>query len=97
MAKIGLWKILPLKNEVILTLIKYKGEMLDNELLRNLQKTYSDVTRAVLNKVLFSLEVEGIIDVQRIRKKVNKIKLLKNAPISKELIESLNGSITGNR
>ena len=45
MGKISTWKIHPIKNEIILTLIKYKGEMLDNELLRNLQKVYNDVTR----------------------------------------------------
>ena len=85
MVKIGVWKTHPIKNEIILTLIRHKGEMLDSDLLRNLQNQYSDITRNVLNKILFDLEVEMIIYVQRLRKNVNKVELRKDAPISDTL------------
>jgi len=89
MVKINLWKIKPLKNEIILTLINYKGQILDTDLLRNLQNTYNDLNRSILYKALFELEVERIIEVQKIRKGVYRIALRKNAPISKELLEEL--------
>ena len=85
MGKIGIWKTHPIKNEIILTLIRHKGEMLDSDLLRNLQNHYSDINRNVLNKILFDLEVEMIVYVQRLRKNVNKIELRKDAPISDNL------------
>lgn len=95
MGKIGVWKIRPVKNEIILTLINYKGEMLDKELLRSLKKEYVDMTKYELNKVLFQLEVENIITVQRVRKHTNRIALKRNAPIDKELLQNLSDSING--
>ncbi|MHA1340362.1 MAG: hypothetical protein ACTSRZ_09160 [Promethearchaeota archaeon] len=89
MGRINLWKITPLKNEIILTLINYKGQMLDTDLLRNLQTEYKDLNRTILYKALFKLEVERVIDVQKVRKGVNRIALRKNAPISKELLKEL--------
>ncbi len=43
MGKIGTWKIHPIKNEIILTLLRHKGEMIDTDLLRALQNQYQDV------------------------------------------------------
>ncbi|MHA1728205.1 MAG: hypothetical protein ACTSWY_05685 [Promethearchaeota archaeon] len=81
MGKIGLWKIQPIRNEVILSLVRHKGEMLDTELLRNLENKYVGMNKIVLNRVLFNLEVEMIINVQKLRKNVNRIALRKRAPI----------------
>ena len=85
MAKIGTWKIHPIKNEIILTLIRHKGEMLDSDLLRILQNQYVDINKSGLSRILFSLEVQMLIDVQRLRKNVNKIALRKDAQISEFL------------
>jgi uncharacterized membrane protein len=85
MAKIGTWKIHPIKNEIILTLIRHKGEMLDTDLLRILQNQYVDINKSGLSRILFNLEVQMLIDVQRLRKNVNKIALRKDAPISEFL------------
>ena len=70
MAKIGTWKIHPVKNEIILTLIRHKGEMLDTDLLRILQNQYVDINKSILSRILFNLEVQMLIDVQRLRKNV---------------------------
>lgn len=93
MGKIGVWKIRPVKNEIILTLINYKGEMLDKDLLRSLKKEYVDMTRYELNKILFQLEVENIVTVQRVRKHTNIIALNRHAPIDSELLQNLSDSI----
>ena len=85
MGKTGLWKVHPIKNEIILILIRHKGEMLDTDLLRALQNEYTELSRNSLSKVLFNLEVDMVIDVQRLRKNVNKISLRKNAPIHNTL------------
>lgn len=87
MGKIGIWKVHPLKNEIILTLIRHKGEMLDADLLRALQNTYNDINKIVLNNLLFTLEVEMIIEVTRLRKNANRIALRKDAPIDDNLLK----------
>ena len=56
--------------------------MFDTDLLRILQNQYEDISKSNLNRILFNLEVQMIIDVQRLRKNVNKIALRKDAPIS---------------
>lgn len=93
MTKSAIWKIRPLKNEIILTLIKSKGEMLDVDLLRNLQMQFPELSRNELNRELFKLEVQMIIDVQKIRKNASKVALLPNAPISEDLLKDLQESI----
>ena len=85
MAKIGIWKIHPVKNEIILSLIRHKGEMLDTDLLRILQNQYVDINKSILSRILLNLEVQMLINVQRLRKNVNKIALRKDAPISEFL------------
>ncbi|MHA1822028.1 MAG: hypothetical protein ACTSU2_11710 [Promethearchaeota archaeon] len=92
MGKIGIWKVNPLKNEIILTLIRHKGEMLDSELLRVLSNIYSDINQIKLNHVLFELEVEMVIEVTRVKKNVNKISLRKNAPIDPSLLKIFNNN-----
>ncbi|MCP4762529.1 MAG: hypothetical protein GY870_12175 [archaeon] len=85
MGKMGTWKVHPIKNEIILTLLRHKGEMIDADLLRALQNVYQDINRSVLNKILFSLEVEMVINVQKLKKNQNKVSLRDRAPIDENL------------
>ena len=89
MSKNAVWNIHPVKNEIILTLVRHKGEMIDSDLLRNLKTVYKDVTRKSLYKILFQLEVEMIIEVTRMRKNVNRIALRKKAPINSSLLKTI--------
>lgn len=81
MVKSSTWKIQPINNEIIAILVRHKGEMLDSDLLRALQSAYSDITRGMLYKLLFSLEVSMVIEVIRLRHNKYKVSLRKDAPI----------------
>jgi hypothetical protein len=89
MGKIGTWKVQPINNEIISILIRHKGEMLDTDLLRALQGKFSDITRNVLYKSLFELEVSMIIEVIRLRQNKYKISLRKDAPIDESFLYDL--------
>ena len=92
MGKIGTWKVQPINNEIISILIRHKGEMLDSDLLRALQGKFSDVTRNILYKSLFVLEVSMIIEVIRLRQNKYKISLRKDAPIDESFLMTLKNS-----
>ena len=89
MVKQSSWKIQPINNEIIAILVRHKGEMLDADLLRALQSTYHDITRNMLYKLLFSLEVSMVIEVIRLRQNKYKISLRKDAPIDDSFIAAL--------
>lgn len=69
------WYISPVKNEIMVQLIRARGEMLDVDLYRNLKKTYPDLSRKDLDMELMRLEVKGAIYCQRITKTKRKVSL----------------------
>ena len=73
-----IWSSTPLKNLILYALVRNKGVVVDSELLRLLQKDYSDLTESKLSEVLMQLEVPGIIHVSRITKTKQRIELTKN-------------------
>ena len=83
------WKIQPINNEIVSILVRHKGEMLDADLLRALQSKYSDITRNMLYKILFSLEVSMVIEVIRLRQNKYKISLRKDATLDDSFIATL--------
>ncbi len=89
MGKLGTWNVQPINNEIITILVRHKGEMLDSDLLRALQSNFTDVTRTILYKSLFELEVLMIIDVIRLRQNKYKISLRRDAPIDESFITAL--------
>ncbi|MHA1730528.1 MAG: hypothetical protein ACTSU5_01220 [Promethearchaeota archaeon] len=72
------WHVTPLRNEVVVNLIRAKGEMLDVDLLRNLRKQFPELSKKDLDHELMTLEVRGAIYVQRITKTKNKVTLRKD-------------------
>ena len=82
-----LWNPTPLKNLIIYALVRNKGVIVDSELLRLLQKDYSDLSPQKLSQTLMQLEVPGLIHVSRITKNKNRIELTKNG---KNLFEKMN-------
>jgi Fe2+ or Zn2+ uptake regulation protein len=65
----------PLRNDIIVNLVKHQGELLDTDLLRNLRKTRPEMSKRELDKALMALEVRGAVFVERIKKTQNKITL----------------------
>ncbi len=69
------WNLTPLKNEIIVTLVRHQGELLDTDLLRNLRKSRPELSKRELDRTLMQLEVKSVIYVERIKKTQNKITL----------------------
>ena len=93
MGKIGIWKVHPIKNEIILTLIRHQGEMVDADLLRSLQNQYNDITKNMLNRLIFDLEVEMVLHVTKIKKGQYRLALNPYAPIDESLKKDMADSL----
>ncbi len=87
--KIDLWESKPIKNEIILNLVKNRGEMLTSDLYRILTNIYTDFTHNALMDCLFRLEVRGIIFVSLIKKDVYKVEINPRAHLSEDLMEQM--------
>lgn len=93
MGKLSTWKVQPINNEIVLILVRHKGEMLDADLLRALQSKFTDVTRNMLYKSLFALEVSMVIEVIRLRQNKYKISLRKDAPIDASFLSTTTNNL----
>ncbi|NVM54070.1 MAG: hypothetical protein HWN66_10255 [Candidatus Helarchaeota archaeon] len=82
----SIWNPTPLKNLILYALVRNKGVVLDAELLRLLQKDYSDLSESKLFQTLMQLEVPGLIHISRITKNKNRIELTRNG---KELFKKM--------
>ena len=81
-----IWNPTPLKNLILYALVRNKGVVLDSELLRLLQKDFTDLSESKLAKTLMQLEVPGLIHISRITKNKNRIELTSNG---KELFKDM--------
>ena len=89
MAKLKKWNSIPVENEIIALLIKNRGEILSNDLLRQLINKYQDFTKADLDEFLFKLEVRSFIYVIPIKKDVSKIEINPKGNFSNEIFEEI--------
>lgn len=89
MAKLKKWNSIPVENEIIAALVKNRGEILTNDLLRQLGNKYQDFTKAELDEFLFKLEVRSFIYVIPIKKDVSKIEINPRADFSNEIMEEI--------
>jgi hypothetical protein len=87
--KIDLWESKPIKNEIILNLVKSRGEMLTSDLFRIMSNIYTDFTRNDLMDNLFRLEVRGIIFVSLIKKDLYKVEINPRAHLTDDLMEQI--------
>jgi len=87
--KIEGWRSKPIENEIILTLVKNRGEMLTNDLYRVLNNTYQDFGMPELMDLLFRLEVRSYIYVVQIKKDVWKIEINPKAHLSDDLMRQI--------
>lgn len=87
--KIEGWRSKPIENEIILTLVKNRGEMLTNDLYRILNNTYQDFGMPELMDLLFRLEVRSYIYVVQIKKDVWKIEINPKAHLSDDIMRQI--------
>ena len=82
------WTSNPLKNKIIVALIKRKGEIIDDDLMRLLFKGDSASHQEALKRELMSLEIQGVVNISQITRTRKRIKLVNP--------ERLNPDILGN-
>jgi hypothetical protein len=87
--KIECWQNKPVMNEVVISLIKNRGEMLTTDLYRTLSNAYQDFTWADLNDMLFRMECRGMIYVVPIKKDVSKVEINNRMHFSDEISEMI--------
>nr|MDO8083235.1 hypothetical protein [Candidatus Sigynarchaeum springense] len=81
------WSASPLRNKILVAVVKRKGEILDDDLARLIQRRDEAISNEVLERELISLEVQGIINVSQITKTRKKIKLVNQDRLNSDLFK----------
>ena len=71
------WEATPLRNAILDCIIKRQGVVLDDELFNMLKKDFEDLSYGRLNRVLMSLETQGLIHVSQITKTKRRVEIIK--------------------
>jgi Fe2+ or Zn2+ uptake regulation protein len=71
------WEKVPLRNQILVVLIRRQGVILEDELFTILKKDYPELSYPQLNKSLMNLEINGIIHVSQITKSKRKVEIIK--------------------
>jgi len=71
----------------LVAVVKRKGEILDDDLARLIQRRDEAISNEVLERELISLEVQGIINVSQITKTRKKIKLVNQDRLNSDLFK----------
>ena len=69
------WRVLPLEVAIMTVVNHHGGLILDTDLMRILskEKELGDIGENEINNALMSLEIEGLVHVQEIKRNVRKI------------------------
>lgn len=69
------WGPRPIQNAVV-DILQKKGAMTDEDLRKELEESYSDISFRELNTILMKLEVNGVVRVSRLLKKKRRVELV---------------------
>lgn len=83
------WRPNPLRNKIIVALIKRKGEIIDDDLMRMMQKTDPSLMDKTLQKELMYLEINGIVSISQITKTRKRIKLINEDRINPSILSDM--------
>nr|MDO8108966.1 hypothetical protein [Candidatus Sigynarchaeota archaeon] len=81
------WSASPLRNKIIVALIKRKGEILDDDLARLVQRGEEIVSDDVMQRELMCLEIQGVVNISQITKTRKKIKLINQDRLNPDLFK----------
>ncbi len=81
------WSASPLRNKIIVALIKRKGEILDDDLARLVQRGEDIISDDVLQRELMNLEIQGVVNISQITKTRKKIKLINQDRLNPDLFK----------
>ncbi|MHA1714033.1 MAG: hypothetical protein ACTSXP_00175 [Promethearchaeota archaeon] len=68
------WRPNPLRNKIVVALLRRKGEISDDELIRLMQKNDQSITPQMIQKELMSLEIEGVLLISQMTKTKKRVK-----------------------
>jgi len=60
----------------VVYILQKKGAMTDEDLRKELEESYSDISFRELNTILMKLEVNGVVRVSRLLKKKRRVELV---------------------
>ncbi len=80
------WSATPLRNKIIVALVKRGGEVLDDDLARLVQRGEEAVSTEIMDRELMSLEVQGIVNISQITKTRKKIKLINQDRLNPDIV-----------
>ena len=81
------WYANPIRNKILVALVKRKGELIDDDLLRLIQKSDQGATALLINKELMNLEIEGVVTISQITKTRKRIKIRNQELLNPELFK----------
>jgi hypothetical protein len=81
------WSATPLRNKIIVALVKRGGEVLDDDLGRLVQRGEEAVSPEIMDRELMSLEVQGIVNISQITKTRKKVKLINQDRLNPEILK----------
>jgi Fe2+ or Zn2+ uptake regulation protein len=82
------WSATPLRNKIIVALVKRGGEVLDDDLARLVQRGEETVSTEIMDRELMSLEVQGIVNISQITKTRKKIKLINQDRLNPDILRT---------
>jgi hypothetical protein len=82
------WSAAPLRNKILVAIVKRGGEVLDDDLARLVQRGDEQVSPEILDRELMCLEVQGIVNISQITKTRKKIKLINQDRLNPEILKS---------
>ncbi|MCX6659332.1 MAG: hypothetical protein NTX81_02985 [Candidatus Bathyarchaeota archaeon] len=69
------WGPRPIQNAVV-DILQKKGAMTDEDLRKELEEYYSEISFRELNTILMKLEINGVLRVSRLLKKKRRVELV---------------------
>ncbi|MHA1794382.1 MAG: hypothetical protein ACTSVI_17230 [Promethearchaeota archaeon] len=81
------WRANPIRNRILVALIKRKGEVIDDDLVRLIQKNDQSITIKSIEKQLLSLEILGIVSISQITKTRKRVKLIRPELLNPDLLQ----------
>ena len=81
------WSAAPLRNKILVALVKRGGEIIDDDLARLVQRGDESVSNDFLQRELMCLEIQGVVNISQITKTRKKIKLINQERLNPDILK----------
>ncbi|MBD3187327.1 hypothetical protein GF325_10890 [Candidatus Bathyarchaeota archaeon] len=79
------WRANPIRNRILVALLKRKGEIIDDDLTRLIQKNDQSVSSKNVEKELMNLEIAGVVSISQITRTRKRVKLINKETLNPSL------------